>query len=83
MTDTHTPILFFSNKGKVYRLKAYKIPLGNNNTKGRAIVNLLTLDKDEKITTILPLDSDKEKWIYSKAHDCEIEGTQVGTERRN
>lgn len=79
VTDTHTPILFFSNKGKVYRLKAYKIPLGNNNTKGRAIVNLLTLDKDEKITTILPLDSDKEKWIDKNI----VFATSQGNIRRN
>ena len=79
VTDTHTPILFFSNKGKVYRLKAYKIPLGNNSTKGRAIVNLLTLDKDEKITTILPLDSDKEKWINKNI----IFATSKGFIRRN
>ena len=79
VTDTHTPILFFSNKGKVYRLKAYKIPLGNNNTKGRAIVNLLTLDKDEKITTILPLDSDKEKWINKNI----VFATSQGNIRRN
>ena len=47
IADTHTPILFFSNKGIVYRLKTYKLPLGGNNSKGRAIVNLLPLDKEE------------------------------------
>ncbi len=79
ITDTHTPILFFSNIGKVYKLKTYKLPLGNNNTKGRAIVNLLPLDKDEKITTILPLDSDKQKWV-----DMDIVfATKNGFVRRN
>ena len=55
IADTHTPILFFSNKGIVYRLKTYKLPLGGNNSKGRAIVNLLNLNQNEKITTIIPI----------------------------
>ena len=63
IADTHTPILFFSNKGIVYRLKTYKLPMGNASSKGRAIVNLLPLEKDEKITTVLPLSSNKEEWI--------------------
>lgn len=79
IADTHTPILFFSNIGKVYRLKTYKLPLGNNSTKGRAIVNLLPLDKDEKITTILPLSSNKEEWINKNI----IFATKNGNIRRN
>lgn len=79
IADTHTPILFFSNIGKVYRLKTYKLPLGNNGTKGRALVNLLPLEKEEKITTILPLDSDKEKWINKNI----VFATSRGNVRRN
>lgn len=79
IADTHTPILFFSNKGIVYRLKTYKLPLGGNNAKGRAIVNLLPLEKDEKITTVLPLNSDKEQWINKNI----IFATKKGNVRRN
>lgn len=79
IADTHTPILFFSNIGKVYRLKTYKLPLGNNSTKGRAIVNLLPLEKNEKITTILPLSSNKEDWINKNI----IFSTSKGNIRRN
>jgi len=62
VTNTHTPILFFSNKGKVYRLKTYKLPLGSPQARGRALVNLLPLDQDEKISTILALPEDESKW---------------------
>lgn len=79
IADTHTPILFFSNKGIVYRLKTYKLPLGGNNARGRAIVNLLPLDKDEKITTVLPLSSNKEDWINKNI----IFATKMGNIRRN
>jgi DNA gyrase subunit A len=79
VANTHTPILFFSNIGKVYRLKTYKLPLGGNNTKGRAMVNLLPLEKDEKITTILPLDSEKEKWLNKNV----VFATKNGNVRRN
>lgn len=61
-TNTHTPILFFSNKGKVYRLKTYKLPLGTPQARGRALVNLLPLEQDEKISTILALPEDESKW---------------------
>jgi DNA gyrase subunit A len=61
-TNTHTPILFFSNKGKVYRLKTYKLPLGTPQARGRALVNLLPLEQDEKISTILALPEDESTW---------------------
>jgi DNA gyrase subunit A len=60
--STHTPLLFFSNKGQVYSLKLYKLPLGNPQGKGRPIINLLPLEKDEKITTIMPLPEDVSSW---------------------
>ncbi len=55
IANTHTPLLFFSDAGKVYKLKVYKLPLGTPQSKGRAIVNLLPLAKNERITTIMPL----------------------------
>jgi DNA gyrase subunit A len=61
-TNTHTPILFFSNKGKCYKLKTYKLPLGTPQARGRALVNLLPLENDEKISTILALPENEESW---------------------
>ena len=52
--STHVPILFFSNRGKVYSIKGYEIPEANRMARGRAIVNILPLDTGEKITAILP-----------------------------
>lgn len=55
ITSTHHYILFFTNKGKVYRLKAYQIPEAGRQAKGTAIVNLLELDGDEKINAVIPI----------------------------
>ena len=55
VTSTHTPVLFFSSKGLVYKLKVYKLPLGSPTSKGKPFVNLLPLDEGENITTIMPL----------------------------
>lgn len=53
--STHDTILFFSNKGKLYRLRGYEIPEGGRTAKGTAIVNLLRLDPGEKVSTIIPI----------------------------
>lgn len=55
ITSTHHYILFFTNKGKVYRLKAYEIPESSRTARGVAIVNLLQLGPGEKITAVIPL----------------------------
>lgn len=60
ITSTHHYILFFTNKGRVYRLKAYQIPEAGRQAKGTAIVNLLELNHDEKVTTVIPLAEYKE-----------------------
>lgn len=60
VTSTHHFIMFFTNKGKVYRLKAYEIPESGRQAKGTAIVNLLQLDGDEKVTTVIPIPEYKE-----------------------
>lgn len=60
VTSTHDYILFFTNKGRVYRLKAYEIPESGRQAKGTAIVNLLQLDADEKVTAVIPVDEYKE-----------------------
>jgi len=62
ISNTHTPVLFFSNSGKVYKLKVYKLPLGNPQAKGRALVNIFPLGADEKITMVMPLPEDETTW---------------------
>ncbi len=79
VTNTHTPILFFSDRGKVYKMKTYKLPLCNPQAKGRALVNLLPIEQDEKISTILALPEDETKWKDLNI----IFSTKQGTVRRN
>ncbi|MAA71667.1 MAG: DNA gyrase subunit A [Bermanella sp.] len=55
VASTHDTILCFSNRGKVYWLKVYDIPVASRQSRGRPVVNLLPLDADERITTILPI----------------------------
>jgi len=55
ISSTHHYILFFTNKGKTYRLKAYEVPEAGRTAKGTAIVNLLQLGSDEKITAVIPI----------------------------
>lgn len=55
MTSTHHYLLFFTNKGKVYRLKAFEIPEASRQAKGTAIVNILQLDPGESIATVIPI----------------------------
>lgn len=59
---THTPMLFFSNFGQVYSLKLYKLPLGNPQSKGRPLVNILKLAEGESITNIMPLPENVDEW---------------------
>lgn len=53
MTDTHSDLLFFTNKGKAYQIKMYELPEGKRATKGKSIMNFLSLASDEKVTSIL------------------------------
>ena len=55
MTSSHNFLMFFTNKGRVYRLKAYEIPEASRTSRGIAIVNLLQLQPDEKITSMIPI----------------------------
>ena len=62
VASTHTPVLFFSSTGMAYKLKVWKLPIGGPNTRGKALVNILPLDSDEKINSIMGLPVDEESW---------------------
>ena len=79
VTSTHTPVLFFSNHGKVYRMKVWRLPEGGPATRGRPMVNLLPLANGEIISTVLPLPEDEATW--SNLHV--MFATAKGSVRRN
>ncbi len=60
--NTHTPVLFFSTQGLVYKIKAYKIPEGTSSSKGKSIFNLLPLKSHHSISSIMPLPEDENEW---------------------
>ncbi|WP_282174266.1 DNA gyrase subunit A [Cytobacillus firmus] len=62
-TSTHDTILFFTNKGKVYRAKGYEIPEFNRTAKGIPIINLLGVDKDEWVNAIIPVEEFADDWF--------------------
>jgi DNA gyrase subunit A len=79
VTSTHTPVLFFSTLGKVYRMKVWRLPEGGPATRGRPMVNLLPLATGETIQTVLPLPEDESSW-----GDLHVMfATQRGSVRRN
>lgn len=57
-TNTHSDLLFFTDKGKVYQIKMYDIPEGRRATRGKSIMNYLSISSDEKVTSILPMPKD-------------------------
>ena len=77
--NTHTSILFFSNNGKVYKLKAHKIPQATPQSLGKALINLLPLAENENITTLMPLPEDQATW----AETFIVFATAKGNARRN
>jgi len=79
VASTHTPILFFSNLGQVYKLKVWKLPQGSPQSKGKALINILPLAQGENISTILPLPEDEDSWSDLHA----IFATSKGNIRRN
>ncbi len=79
VASTHTPMLFFSSLGRVYKLKVYKLPLGNPQSRGKALVNLLPLEQGENITTVLHLPEDETTWDKLNV----LFATSSGTVRRN
>ncbi|OJY61595.1 MAG: DNA gyrase subunit A [Sphingobium sp. 66-54] len=79
VTSTHTPVLFFSTIGKVYRLKVWRLPEGGPATRGRPMVNLLPLAEGETIQTVLPLPEDEAEWSALQV----MFATARGSVRRN
>jgi len=79
VASTHTPMLFFSSLGRVYKLKVYKLPLGNPQSRGKALVNLLPLSAGETITTVMHLPEDEATWENLNV----MFATAAGTVRRN
>lgn len=81
-TSTHQNLLFFTNKGKVYKLKAYQIPEAGRNARGTAIVNLLNLDPDEKVTTMMSIDDyDQDKYLLMATRDGLVKRTHLSEYR--
>jgi DNA gyrase subunit A len=62
VASTHTPVLFFSSAGQVYKEKVWRLPLAAPQARGKALINILPLDPGETITTIMPLPEDETTW---------------------
>ena len=62
VANTHTPVLFFSSLGQVYKLKVWRLPIAEPQGRGRALINMLPLDEGERITSIMPLPENEEDW---------------------
>ncbi len=77
--NTHTPVLFFSSRGMVYKTKVYNLPVGTPQGRGKALVNVLPLEENETITTLMPLPEDE-----SQAENLFVMfATESGNVRRN
>ena len=79
VVNTHTPVLFFSTTGMVYKLKVYKLPVGNPQSRGKAMVNLLPLKEGETISTVMPMPEDEATWAQLNV----MFATSGGDVRRN
>jgi DNA gyrase subunit A len=79
VANTHTPVLFFSTLGRAYKEKVWRLPLAAPQARGKALVNLLPLEPEERITTIMPLPENEERWGRLDA----VFATTGGLVRRN
>jgi DNA gyrase subunit A len=79
VANTHTPVLFFSSRGQVYKEKVWRMPLAAPQARGKALINLLPLAPGERITTIMPLPEDEASWDTLDV----MFATTGGTVRRN
>ena len=79
VANTHTPLLFFTTDGMVYKLKTWRLPQGGRTSKGKALVNLLPIQIGTGIAAIMPVDREEEDWGDLQVVFC----TDRGTVRRN
>jgi DNA gyrase subunit A len=79
VASTHTPVLFFSSRGQVYKEKVWRLPQAAPQARGKALINILPMEQGERITTIMPLPEDESSW---SALDVMFATTR-GTVRRN
>jgi DNA gyrase subunit A len=79
VASTHTPVLFFSSRGQVYKEKVWRLPVAPPNGRGKALINILPLEQGERITTIMPLPEDESSWGNLDV----MFATTGGTVRRN
>jgi DNA gyrase subunit A len=79
VANTHTPMLFFSSRGIVYKEKVWRLPMGSPQSRGKALINMLPLEQGERITSIMPLPEDEESWTQLDV----MFATTAGTVRRN
>jgi DNA gyrase subunit A len=79
VASTHTPVLFFSSRGQVYKEKVWRLPVAAPNGRGKALINILPLEQGERITTIMPLPEDESSWGNLDV----MFATTGGTVRRN
>ncbi|URK87830.1 hypothetical protein LP421_08610 [Rhizobium sp. RCAM05350] len=79
VANTHTPMLFFSSRGIVYKEKVWRLPIGTPQSRGKALINMLPLVPGERITTIMPLPEDETTWENLDV----MFSTTRGTVRRN
>lgn len=79
VANTHTPVLFFSSRGIVYKEKVWRLPIGTPQSRGKALINMLPLQQGEAITSILALPEDEDSWSELDV----MFATTRGTVRRN
>ena len=79
VANTHTPVLFFSSRGIVYKEKVWRLPIGTPQSRGKALINMLPLQQGERITSIMPLPENEESWGGLDV----MFATTRGTVRRN
>src|SRR5262249_41950111 len=79
VANTHTPVLYFSSHGRVYKEKVWRLPLAAPQARGKALINILPLNQGERVTTVMPLPEDETSWAQLDV----MFATTRGTVRRN
>src|ERR1044071_3242094 len=79
VANTHTPVLYFSSHGRVYKEKVWRLPQAAPQARGKALINILPLNQGERVTTVMPLPEDEASWAQLDV----MFATTRGTVRRN